>query len=152
MTPRIQPASLGAAASSAFEFACRAVRFVARFAKAHYVLVTVALVLILALAVVVIPKVIIDMPEDYFAESGAKTPVGHPVERIGKNVLGVFVFLIGTLLFIPPGAGSIFMVAGVVLMDFPGKRRLEKKAIRWRGVLKALNYIRRRGNAPPFRL
>ena len=153
MTTHLPQAALGAAASSAVRFAIDLARNAARFAKTHWIAVAVALCILLLLAAVAIPKVIVGMPEDYFAAGGVKAVRGETIaSRIGRNLFGAFLFAVGSLLFIPPGAGTIFMVAGMVLMDFPGKRRLELKAIRWRGVLRSLNFIRRRGNVPPFRL
>lgn len=146
LTPAIPlaslPASLGRAASA-----------VAGFAKAHSTLLAIALGLLAILALVVIPWVVVSMPEDYFAATGDSAHEQIPIlTRIGRNILGWVLMLIGLALFIPPGLGTVFMVAGGVLMDFPYKRALERRAVKLRGVLPILNAIRRLGRVPRFRV
>ena len=49
-----------------------------------------------------------------------------------------------------PGQGLLTLLVGLLLMNFPGKYRLERWLVGRRGVLTALNWLRRRGGHPPF--
>ena len=46
----------------------------------------------------------------------------------------------------------IYADDGLLLMDFPGKRRLEIRLVCFGPLDKAVNWIRRRANQPPFEL
>jgi len=51
-----------------------------------------------------------------------------------------------------PGQGVMTVLIGVALLDFPGKHRLQRWIVGRRGVLDALNWIRRKRGRPPFSL
>lgn len=134
------------------ETATNIAHVVAHFMKAHAAILVPALCVLALLAIVAIPWIVIDLPEDYFcATEGEASPSIALASRIGKNIFGAIMLLIGLALFFPPGLGTVFMVAGIVLMDFPGKRRLERSAVKWRGVMPILNAIRRIGRVPPLK-
>jgi hypothetical protein len=105
------------------------------------------------------PWLVSVIPDDYFATRERPPIVGrsrHPVLRwmlrIGKNVLGLTLVVVGLLLSLPliPGQGMIMALGGLLLLEFPGKRRLEMWVIRRRGLLKAINWFRAYRNRPPL--
>jgi hypothetical protein len=109
---------------------------------------------------VLVSMVLVRLPEDYFRQS---RPRGfwlnkHPVLRwsglIGKNLLGALAVLLGIVLSVPavPGPGLLTMLIGLLLLDFPGKRRLERWLIRRPHVLKPINRLRQRRGRPPLTL
>jgi len=49
-----------------------------------------------------------------------------------------------------PGPGILMLVLGIMLLDFPGKRRLEQWLIRRPTVLSAMNRLRQRYGKPPL--
>ena len=49
-----------------------------------------------------------------------------------------------------PGPGILIFVLGVMLLDFPGKRRLEQWLVRRATVLRAMNRLRQRYGKPPL--
>jgi hypothetical protein len=71
---------------------------------------------------------------------------------IGKNLVALLAIILGMGLALPgiPGPGLLVALVGIMLLDFPGKRRLVKKAIGRPRVLKALNAWRHRFGKPPF--
>jgi hypothetical protein len=73
---------------------------------------------------------------------------------VGKNLAGIVMFLIGFVMALPgiPGQGVLTMIIAVTLIDFPGKRNLERRLVGRPWVLKALNNVRRRFNRPPLDL
>ena len=80
----------------------------------------------------------------------------HPVLRwsalIFKNLIGVLLVLIGIILSLPgvPGQGLLTIFIGLMLLDFPGKQRLERSLVRRPVVLSAINRLRERRGKPPL--
>jgi hypothetical protein len=97
------------------------------------------------------PAIVNRLPSDYFARDPAlRGPAPHPVLRILRNVFGLALVLGGIAMLVLPGQGLLTILIGLGLMDFPGKWRLMRWFVGRPGVLKALNWIRRRGNKPPM--
>jgi NosR/NirI family nitrous oxide reductase transcriptional regulator len=99
------------------------------------------------------------IPEDYFLtkrrpETGFRRQ--HPAIaislRVAKNLAGAVFLIAGLAMLILPGQGLLTILAGIVLLEFPGKRRLERALIRRHSVLKAVNWIRRRRGKPEIRV
>jgi hypothetical protein len=49
-----------------------------------------------------------------------------------------------------PGQGVLTLCVSLFLLDFPGKRRLERRILGYPPVLHALNRLRTRAGQPPF--
>jgi hypothetical protein len=126
-------------------------------------LTSVLLVLLLALAFFAVSTgavmfLIVCLPGDHFCrpDCTATRPGGHPVARwavwIAKNVAGVLTALVGIVLTLPgvPGPGLVVVLLGVAMIDFPGKRRLERKLIGQPRVARTLNSLRARFGKPPL--
>jgi hypothetical protein len=96
--------------------------------------------------------VVVSWHPDHFKDSHLRRllPGEHPVVRgaaIGaKNVAGVVLLLLGMVMALPgiPGQGILTMIIGLTLIDFPGKRRLERRLIGRPAVLRRLNNLRAR--------
>jgi hypothetical protein len=59
-----------------------------------------------------------------------------------KNVLGVIIFVLGAVMLVTPGPGLVFILLGLSLLDFPGKRALERRLVQRPSVMKFLNDLR----------
>ncbi|MGE3807362.1 MAG: hypothetical protein AB7K24_22080 [Gemmataceae bacterium] len=102
--------------------------------------------------------VLVKLPADYFVNGIAEEwwPDQHPVLRVlfhlGKNVLGILLIALGVVLSLPgvPGQGILTILIGLMLLDFPGKRRLERAIVRRQGVRNTINRIRARFDRPPL--
>ncbi|MGY8769461.1 MAG: hypothetical protein ACKVH8_13665 [Pirellulales bacterium] len=110
-------------------------------------------------SLVVVPWLVVCMPEDYFASrSRPDTPftLRHPLLRsilwIGRNLIGVLMIFAGILMLVLPGQGLLTIAVGFFVMDFPGKHKLERKVIRIRPIRKSINWLRRKANAKPLQL
>lgn len=110
-------------------------------------------------SLIVIPMLVVHIPEDYFAERRhhrlawwAEHPVLRWVVMGVKNVGGWLFILAGTVMLVLPGQGIITMVVGVMLIDFPGKFRLERWLAARRPLMRALNWMRRRAGRPPLQV
>ena len=67
-----------------------------------------------------------------------------------KNSLGLVLALLGVVMLFTPGQGLLTLLAGLALMNFPGKYRLERRLALSPGVLKGINWMRERRNYPPM--
>ncbi|MDT8282709.1 MAG: PGPGW domain-containing protein [Gammaproteobacteria bacterium] len=119
---------------------------------AGWLLVISLLTAILTLALV--PVLITNIPADYFScDHRLRISTRHPlitfVIKAAKNLLGAVFLLVGFVLLFLPGQGLILILVGMMIMNYPGKYRLECWLVQRRGVLPALNALRaRHGKAP----
>jgi hypothetical protein len=69
---------------------------------------------------------------------------------VGKNLLGIVLVVVGVLLSLPgvPGQGMLTILLGVMLLDFPGRPRLEHWLVSRPKILKAINNLRHRFSKP----
>lgn len=109
------------------------------------------------LTLLVLPVIVARMPADYFVRKDpppgswrARHPVVRGTIRLVKNLIGTALFLVGIPLVPLPGPGFVTMLAGLALVDFPGKRRLELRVVRVGGVREAVNWLRHRAGRPPL--
>jgi hypothetical protein len=104
--------------------------------------------------------VLIKLPDTYFKASHGREfwVERHPVLRwcgiLVKNLLGAFLVLLGVVMSLPgvPGQGVLTILLGVMLLDFPGKRKLELKLVSRPKVLRTINRIRQRFDRTPLLL
>jgi len=107
-------------------------------------------------SVIVIPLILIRLPQDYFCEGHSRAwlkerrPVIRFIALTLKNLLGVILLAGGLAMLVLPGQGLLTMLIGVSMVDFPGKRALERNLINRPPVLRAINRIRQRFHQPPL--
>ena len=114
-------------------------------------------VVVFLATLILIPLLIVRLPSDYFAAAKRhRTPWAdhHPVLRgvlvAGKNLLGYVFVLAGIAMLLLPGQGLLTIAIGIMLVDFPGKFRLERWFISRRQVLRPINWLRRRAGKKPL--
>ena len=106
---------------------------------------------------VVVPVLLVRMRADYFLDPDPATSFHrrHPALRaagaFAKNVIGATLVVIGFLLLLLPGQGILSILVGLSLLDFPGKRRLERRIAMQRHVRRSIDWIRTRRGHPPLR-
>lgn len=112
-----------------------------------------------AISALVLPVIVTRMRSDYFLPDRDETRSlahQHPVIRgtgiVVKNLFGGILFLAGILMLGLPGQGILTILIGLMLLDFPGKQKLELWMVRLPAVSKALNWIRHRGGRPPLKI
>lgn len=104
--------------------------------------------------------VVVLLPADHFNRlpEEKRRSSRHPLLRwtlFGlKNLAGALILPMGVIMALPliPGPGLVFILVGLSLLDFPGKRRLEEKLMTVPAVLHFLNEVRRRFRQPPLLL
>ena len=94
--------------------------------------------------------VLLTLPADYLREGDRAQR--HWTARIGRTIAGVVLVAVGIVLSVPgvPGQGILTIVAGLTLIEFPGRHRLIRALIGRPTVLHAVNRLRIRFNRAPF--
>jgi hypothetical protein len=69
---------------------------------------------------------------------------------LAKNLIGYGLILAGILMLLLPGQGILTMITGLLLIDYPGKFRLERQIARQPAILKSLNWLRAKAQKPPL--
>lgn len=122
-------------------------------------LLTLGLVSLLSLlmSLFLIPLLVVRIPVDYFSEEtrhilpwARRHWIIRWVGLILKNVIGLILFMLGIAMLFLPGQGLLTMFIGILLLNFPGKYRLERRLIRRPSIRNAANWLRRRAGRPPL--
>ena len=106
---------------------------------------------------IAVPWLILRIPPDYFAHrKRLRTPElrRHAVVRwvflLGKNLLGYLLIVAGIAMLVLPGQGVLTILLGGILVDLPGKYRLERWIVARPPVLKSINRLRQRAGRDPL--
>ena len=105
-----------------------------------------------------LPNIVAWLPANYFREDfPVRRPpwkVRHPIAvwtlRILKNFSGVVLLCGGVLMLVLPGQGLLTIFAGLLLLDYPGKRDLERWIIAQPSILRGVNWLRAKAKQPPM--
>src|SRR5262245_40758335 len=105
-----------------FEVLAEHARHLGHLLERHVAMTVGAGVSMLGISVGFTAWMLIRLPDDYFAKP--PRPSGHVLARVGKNVGGVLLILLGVVLSLPgvPGQGFLTILIGLMLTDIPGKR------------------------------
>ena len=109
-----------------------------------------------SISLAIVSVIMVKIPADYFKEDrpselfADKSPPVRYLLIIGKNLLGVVLVVLGILMSLPgvPGQGILTILLGVMLLDFPGRRRLERKLVSRPQVLNTINKLRHKFDKP----
>ena len=104
--------------------------------------------------------ILIKLPADYFCSHydrqlwSGRAPALRIIAALGKNVLGVLLIVLGIIMALPgvPGQGLLTILLGVMLVDFPGKDRLEQKLLQRPAIRNSIDKLRARFGKPPLLL
>jgi hypothetical protein len=104
-------------------------------------------------SIALVAYVVIHWPADHFKHHvpGSPPEPQHPLAAAAKNIAGVILVLLGLVMALPgiPGQGILTMIVGMTMIDFRGKRGLERRMIGRPRILRAINRLRARfGRAP----
>ncbi|GKS59993.1 hypothetical protein YTPLAS18_35200 [Nitrospira sp.] len=105
---------------------------------------------------IAIPFILVRLPPDYFEDDSPhdwfrnQHPVLRLVAHLIKNAVGLVFLLAGFAMLFLPGQGVLTMLIGISLMDFPGKRKLERKMVGQPAVLSTINKMREKFGSPPL--
>lgn len=116
-------------------------------------------VLTFVTSLIALPWIAGMIPQNYFANNkNSQLPFrkNHSyfflASKIGKNILGFVILCGGVLMLFLPGQGILTIFIGMFLMDYPGKKVIERRLIGHNLVLKSLNWVRAKGGHPPIKV
>lgn len=106
----------------------------------------------------IVTLILVKLPADHFSKNrktkfwGGRRPWLRAAGIIGKNIGGILLVALGVVLSLPgvPGQGLLTILLGIMIMDFPGKDRLEQKLLSRPSIVNAINRLRGRFNKPPL--
>ncbi|MCL2792290.1 MAG: hypothetical protein FWD87_04290 [Spirochaetaceae bacterium] len=106
----------------------------------------------------IILLIIVSIPSDFFLqEKRGIIKKGNKFHffifvfvLILKNILGIALLLFGIVLLFIPGEGMLTIFISLLLIDFPGKRKLIRNITRRRKVINGLNFVRRKFGKSDF--
>ena len=112
---------------------------------------------ILVISAISIGFIIRKIPHDYFlnekrgmSQYKNKNPFFWLIVLTLKNIIGYCLILGGILMLVLPGQGLLTILVGLILSDYPGKFKLEKRIIKTNLILKTINWYRNKSNIPPI--
>ena len=108
----------------------------------------------------IVSFILVKIPADHFSKNrktkfwSGPHPLLHAAGVVGKNIGGLLLVAIGIVLSLPgvPGQGLLTVLLGIMLLDFPGKHRLEQKLLSRPSIVNAINRLRARFDKPPLEL
>lgn len=100
-------------------------------------------VVLLVAGILVLPHAVARLPKDFFSRDDRKP-------SLWLNITGWLLIVAGVAMMILPGPGAVALLAGVVLADFPGKRRFLRWFLSLGKVFEGLNRIRAKRGKPPL--
>ncbi len=113
----------------------------------------------LAITSAIVIAFLVLIKPDHFLEKPALSrragiSTGRFALAVAKNLLGTVLVIVGLVLSVPgvPGQGLLTILVGLLLLDIPGKRKLELRLVSQSRVLRTINRLRRRFDRPPLRI
>ncbi len=125
-------------------------------AEYHRLLSTVAIIsfFICVVGILSIPYVLSAIPENYFDKkeenSHEQWTVWFVIRKMFKNILAILLVLAGIAMLFLPGQGLLTLLVGLMLLDYPNKKALERKIISHPKVLRIINQARRNRGSKEF--
>ena len=116
--------------------------------------------MVLALAsAVAAPAIIARLPADHFVLPEVPlrtrwqqaTPAGR-ARLLARNLLGAVLVLLGGIMLLTPGQGVLTLLAGLGLLDIPGRRALLRRLLARPTPRALLQRLRDRAKQPPLHL
>ena len=108
----------------------------------------------------IVSLILVKLPADHFSKNrktkfwSGKRPALHAAKVIGKNIAGILLVALGVVLSLPgvPGQGLLTVLLGIMLLDFPGRDRLEQKLLSRPSIVNTINSLRGRFGKKPLEL
>ena len=108
----------------------------------------------------IVSFILVKLPADHFSKKrktkfwAGPRPAIHAAKVIGKNIAGILLVALGIVLSLPgvPGQGLLTVLLGIMLLDFPGRHRLEQKLLSKPSIVNTINRLRERFDKPPLQL
>ncbi|RUO26993.1 hypothetical protein CWE09_09960 [Aliidiomarina minuta] len=116
-------------------------------------LLTSISVLLALVSLILVPVLIVKMPDDYFLAARRrrhKSKVGFWYTLL-RNFMALILLIAGVIMLFAPGQGLLTILVALAVSDVSGKYRMERWIILRPGVLKAINWVRKRYHKTPIK-
>ena len=108
----------------------------------------------------IVSFILVKIPANHFSKTrktkfwSGPHPMLHAAGVVGKNIGGLLLVAVGVVLSLPgvPGQGLLTVLLGIMLLDFPGKHRMEQKLLSRPSIVNAINKLRARFGEKPLEL
>jgi hypothetical protein len=102
------------------------------------------------LSMLIAGAVLLALPAEYLREGDRSER--HWTARIVRSLVGIVLVAVGIVLSVPgiPGQGVLTILAGLTLVEFPGRHRLIRALLGRPAVLHVVNRLRVRFKRQPF--
>jgi len=108
----------------------------------------------------IVSLILVKLPANHFSKNrktkfwAGPRPWLHAAKVIGKNIGGILLVALGVVLSLPgvPGQGLLTVLLGIMLLDFPGRDRLEQKLLSRPSIVNTINNLRGRFGKKPLEL
>ncbi len=135
------------------EFYRKVTHLLGGFGALGSVVIFIGVTLVSTVAVV---AVVIGLPADHFRDRPVPGRRALPriALRVLRNLIGFTLLPLGVVMAFPlvPGPGVVVIVIALSLIDFPGKKALERRLLHRPQVRKFVDDLRRSFSRPPFEL
>jgi len=119
--------------------------------------VAVASVAMFVISLAAMPFIVARIPVDYFTHHGRhrmSQSSHHPLIALlltgFKNLLGVILLIAGLIMLFTPGQGLLSILFGLMIMNYPGKYKLECWIIQKPLIFNAVNSMRKKQGQSPL--
>ncbi|MDX8389536.1 MAG: PGPGW domain-containing protein [Mariprofundaceae bacterium] len=109
------------------------------------------------IGIIMIPILVARIPVDYFSQHKRHRMANsshHPLFRLIlaclKNILGAILLIAGFIMLFTPGQGLLSILFGLMIMNYPGKYRLECWIINRPLIFNTINTLRQKQGQPPL--
>ena len=130
------------------------IELISGWMRSHWQLMLILSGLTMVASLASVSAIIISLPPNYFTRKKHVSMIRNPILRVlwivVKNVVGAFALIAGFIMLFTPGQGILTLFVGVILCDFPSKRRIERNLIARPLVLTTINRIRVKYRRPPI--
>lgn len=127
------------------------------FFEAHGLWIGIGSAAMFIISLASVPFIVARIPVDYFTHRGRQRlsrSSHHPAVRLllsgFKNLVGAMLLMAGFIMLFTPGQGLLTILFGLMIMNYPGKYRLERRIIRKPAIFGAVNAMRRTQGQDPL--
>lgn len=109
------------------------------------------------LSLISLPYIIRRIPSDYFLKLSKEQPKvkGYDIKSVliilFRNIFGFFLLLAGVAMLFLPGQGLITILVSLILMDFPGKKRVVAYLTGRKSIQKSIDWVRKKAKKKPIK-
>ncbi len=111
-------------------------------------------ILLIVVSLALVPALIRRLPVDYLVAAAPPRPrtARAIAARVTRNVVGLTLVLLGAAMLVLPGQGILTIAAGLLWLEFPGRRALLRRIVSLPPLRRAVDALRRDAGLAPLDL